>query len=228
MICKAKAHRFNFYSTGSIKLWLLLISSILFINSAKLNAQQKNNLIQFSGMVLEADSLFPIPFAHVIIQNSNRGTVSDYYGFFSFVAQKNDTIEFSSVGYKKAYFVIPDTISSNRYSLIQVLKNDTIQLREVLIYPWPSKEEFRNAFMNLNVADDDVIRASKNLELAQMKQQLSAMPIDGSSSYKYQMQQIQSKLYYAGQAPPINLMNPIAWSNFIKAWKAGELKIKNQ
>ncbi len=209
-------------------IFFFVLSSFFLGFTFKSHSQTKNNLIQFSGMVLEADSLYPIPFAHVLIQNSRRGTISDYYGFFSFVAQKNDTIEFSSLGYKKAYFVIPDTLTTNRYSLIQVLKNDTVMLREVLIYPWPSKEEFKAAFLNLNAADDDLKRADKNLALAEMKQRVAAMPMDGSINYKYQMQQIQSKLYYAGQAPPINLMNPIAWSNFIKAWKAGELKIKNE
>jgi hypothetical protein len=34
----------------------------------------------------------------------------------------------------------------------------------------------------------------------------------------------QSKLYHSGQAPPISLMNPFAWSKFIEAWKNGDFK----
>ncbi len=226
---KASFIKLYSYLSGSlIGCCFIIVFSIFFSGKIVKAQNNNNNLIQFSGMVLESDSLYPIPFAHVLIHHSKRGTISDYYGFFSFVAEKNDTIEFSSIGYKKSYFVIPDTLSTNRYSLIQVLKNDTVMLREVLIYPWPSKEEFKAAFLNLNIADDDLQRADKNLALSEMKQRVASMPMDGSVNYKYQMQQIQSKLYYAGQAPPINLMNPIAWSNFIKAWKAGDLKIKNE
>jgi hypothetical protein len=50
--------------------------------------------------------------------------------------------------------------------------------------------------------------------------------MDGSLNYKYAMQQWQSKLYYAGQAPPISILNPIAWAQFIRAWKNGEFKKK--
>ena len=43
-------------------------------------------------------------------------------------------------------------------------------------------------------------------------------------NFKWQQQQIQSKLYYAGQYAPISLLNPVAWSQFIKAWKRGDFK----
>ena len=33
-------------------------------------------------------------------------------------------------------------------------------------------------------------------------------------------------IYYAGQLPPNNLLNPIAWSKFIQQWKDGYFKKK--
>jgi hypothetical protein len=42
------------------------------------------------------------------------------------------------------------------------------------------------------------------------------------------LQQKQSKLYSAGQYPQNNLFNPIAWAAFIKAWKDGSLKKKDE
>ena len=65
------------------------------------------------------------------------------------------------------------------------------------------------------------------MERASLKERADATPMDGAMNYKWQMQQYQSKLYYAGQAPPINLLNPIAWSKFIKAWKDGDFKRKD-
>lgn len=195
----------------------LLISSLVF-------SQKQNDIIQFSGVVVDGDDLKPVPFTSILIKNTRRGTICDYYGFFSVVAQKNDTIEFSAVGYKKTTYIIPDSLEEDRYSLIQMLFSDTILLRETIIYPWPTKEQFKEAFLNLRVPDDDLERAIKNLSLAELKERYNSMPMDGSMNFKNQMQQYQSKLYYSGQYPPNNLLNPIAWSKFIKAWKAGELK----
>jgi hypothetical protein len=71
-------------------------------------------------------------------------------------------------------------------------------------------------------------RAQKNMERADMKERMAGMATEASLSYKYTMQQYQSKLYYAGQLPPNNLLNPIAWSKFIKAWKNGDFKNKKK
>ncbi len=187
-------------------------------------SQNKNEFIQFSGVVVDGDDLQPIPFTNILIKNTYRGTTSDYYGFFSIVAKAGDTIEFSFVGFKNAVYVIPDTLEDARYSLIQMLFSDTVMLKETVIYPWPTKEQFKEAFLNLRVPDDDMDRAMKNLSYAAMREHYDAMPMDGSMNYKHQMQQHQSRLYYAGQYPPNNLLNPLAWSKFIQAWKNGDLK----
>ena len=185
------------------------------------------DLIQFSGVVVSSDSLQPIAFTNVIIENSNRGTISDYYGFFSIVAQKKDTIIFSAVGYKKNKFIIPDTLTVNRYSLIQVMSYDTIMLSETVIYPWPTLEQFKQAFMKVEIPDDDLERAKKNLALSEMKERYMNMPMDGSMNFKNLMDNKTSRLYYAGQYPPNNLLNPIAWAKFIQAWREGKFKRKN-
>ncbi|MBK6839366.1 MAG: hypothetical protein IPG90_14770 [Bacteroidetes bacterium] len=44
-------------------------------------------LVQFSGIVVTSDSLNPVPYTSIMIRNTYRGTVGDYYGFFSFVAK---------------------------------------------------------------------------------------------------------------------------------------------
>lgn len=217
-----------------LKIHICLLS--LIFSLSPLLAQQhvlkdppkKHDLIQFSGVVVEGDSLRPVPYASIMIKDSYRGTVSDYFGYFSFVAEKADTIEFSAIGYRDAVFVIPDTLTTNKYSLIQVLKTDTIYLKTAEVYPWPSKEQFKHAFLALNIPDDDLARAQKNMDRDDMKEAMVGMATDASLSYKYTMQQYQSKLYYAGQLPPNNLLNPIAWSKFIKAWKNGDFKNKKK
>ncbi len=204
---------------------LLIIVSLISFGT---QAQQidKSHLVQFSGVVVTSDSLVPVPFASVMIKNSNRGTISDYFGFFSFVAKMHDTIEFAAIGYKKAIFVIPDTLTDMRCSMIQILKTDTILLREVVIFPWPTKEQFKEAFIQLRVHDDDIVRAQKNLAEDKLAYLAVGMPMDGSMNYKNAMEQHTTGIYYAGQLPPNNLLNPIAWSKFIQQWKDGYFKKK--
>lgn len=191
-------------------------------------AIDKHQLVQFSGVVVEGDSLRPVPYASIMIHNGYRGTVSDYFGYFSFVAQEGDTIDFSAIGFSDALFVIPDTLTQNKYSLIQVLATDTIQLKAAVVYPWPTKEQFKQAFLKLEIPEDDLARANKNMARSEMKDRMTGMAMDASLNYKYSMQQYQSKLYYAGQLPPNNLLNPIAWSKFIKAWKNGDYSNKKK
>src|ERR1035437_2663898 len=107
----------------------IFLSVVIILFPLFMSAQESDStLVQFSGVVVTADSLFPVPFATVVIKNQWRGTMTDFYGFFSFVASKKDTVEFSAVGFKKARFIIPDTLKVDHYSLIQMMSHDTILL----------------------------------------------------------------------------------------------------
>ncbi len=182
------------------------------------------DLIQFSGVVITGDSLSPVPFTNVVVEQSARGTMTDYYGYFSFVAQKGDSILFSAVGYERARFVIPDTLTSNKYSLIQIMRTDTVQLQETVVYPWPTREQFKEAFLAMELPETDYERAQRNLQQADMIARMDAAMPSGGETFKYSMNEYQSQIYYAGQAPPQNIFNPIAWTQFIKAWKDGDFK----
>ncbi|MCB9194756.1 MAG: carboxypeptidase-like regulatory domain-containing protein [Flavobacteriales bacterium] len=211
-------------------LFLVLLSIMTWVNAqnTRKDSLYYSGLIQFSGVVVSNDSVNPVPFAHIIDMNRSSGTISDYFGYFSFVAQKGDTIRFTSIGYKTSYFYIPDTLTGNKYSLIHVMKTDTILLKEANIYPWPSKEQFAEAFVNTEIPNDDYKRAMANLDDKAMKAYADQIPMNGQMNFNWQMQQIQNKLYYAGQLPPNNLLNPIAWAKFINAWKNGDFKKKEE
>lgn len=204
---------------------IIFLALLILTLSLSLNAQGPNDdLIQFSGVVITADSLKPVSYANIIVKESKRGTTADFYGYFSFVAKKNDTVLFSSVGYKTTTFVIPDTISKKRYSLIQAMASDTLLLDETMIFPWPSPEQFKQAFTYLDVPDDEIMIAKKNLALAELRERAENYSMDGSLNYKNFMDQQYYKLYYAGQSPPLTIFNPFAWAEFIKAWREGKFK----
>ena len=203
---------------------MLLLSSSLSAQLDTGSIWRDNKLVQFSGVVVTADSLIPLPFVNIYDKGSGRGTVSDYYGFFSFVAMKGDTIVFSHLGFKKSYYVIPDTLSQNRYSLIQMMQTDTTWLPPAVVYPWPSKEQFARAFVELELPDDYISRAERNMQLAERKAKSNMIQHDSEMAYRQAMMNERYKLYYAGQLPASNLLNPVAWYKFVEAWKNGDFK----
>ena len=207
----------------------LILITICFLG-LQVTAQipENDQLVQFSGVIVTFDSLKPIPYSSVMIKNTNRGTVSDYYGFFSFVAKMKDTVEFAAIGFKKALFIIPDTLTDQRCSMIQILKQDTILLKEVMIFPWPTKEQFKEAFIHLRIPDDDLTRAEKNLDPDQLGYLAAALPMDGNMNFKNYIDQRTTQLYYSGQLRPNTLLDPIRWAKFIQMWQNGAYKKKDK
>jgi len=197
---------------------------IFLIGIPILGQAQTSGLVQFSGVVMSSDSLKGIPFAHIIIKQINRGTISNFQGFFSFVAAMGDTIVFSSIGYKKKEFVIPDSLKLDKYSVIQLMTQDTIYLPETIIHPWPTPEQFREAFLTLNIPDDDYERAKKNLERERLKELGKSMAMDGNQNSDYYLRQEAARFYYNGQYPPLNIFDPLRWAEFFNAWQNGEFK----
>lgn len=203
----------------------LVLSFILFLGNHALFSQT-DKLVQLSGLVLTSDSLVGIPYATVIIKHQARGTFTNYQGFFSLVAAPGDTIRFTAVGYRTEMAVISDTLSKNRYSIIQLLTQDTVYLSETVIYPWPTKEEFRQAFITMNIPDDDLERARRNLEREKLKEIGETMEADAKETTDYYYRMEAQRFSYTGQIPPQNIFNPFAWSKFIEAWKRGDFKKK--
>ncbi|MFM9009090.1 MAG: hypothetical protein ACKORE_10980, partial [Bacteroidota bacterium] len=103
---------------------------------------------------------------------------------------------------------------------------DTIELREMVVHPWPSRDEFRRSFSELSLPDSDIRRARRNFELAQTREVQEQVPYDGSINFKFAQVQRQTQLYTAGQFPSISVLNPLAWASFIQAWKDGAFRKK--
>jgi hypothetical protein len=208
---------------------ILALSFILVLSSGQSSEPDiaPRRIIQFSGLVVTGDSLQPVPYTTVMVTGTRRGTITDFYGFFSIAVREKDTIRFSSIGFKDVYYAVPDTLSETRYSAIQLMTRDTVHLAETVIYPWPTREQFRHAFIHTPVPDDDYDRAMRNLARAEMKERMKGYAMDGSMNFRHMMQQHSNRLYYAGQAPPMRIFDPLAWAEFMKAWREGKFKRSN-
>ena len=208
-----------------LKIRYILITLLLSLTLSSIAQQNEEyKVVQFSGIIMTGDSLIPVPFVNIRILGTSLGTMGNIDGFFSFAAHTGDSIAFSSVGYKTSYYHIPDTLKSTRYTLFQLMQNDTLLLTESIIYPWSDIEALEYAILQHRVPENDYDRAMKNLAREEMKERGKAMPMDGSMNYRYQMQQQVNKAYWNGGYMPNNFLNPFAWAKFFKAWKEGKFK----
>jgi hypothetical protein len=207
-----------------ISLFLSFAINVMFAQQT----QKEEKFIQISGVVVDADSLKPVPFVSVLIKGTKRGTITDYYGFFTLVASPGDELQFFSLNHKNGVYKLDDTLQQTHYYIIHSLVKDTIQLPSVSVYPWPTKEEFKKAFLNLDLSDTDYDRAAKNLDRKELSYNERNYTMDAQANYQYAMQQQLTKMYSLGQYPTINLLNPIAWAQFIEAWRKGKFKNNNK
>ena len=80
--------------------------------------------------------------------------------------------------------------------------------------------------MNADVPDDKIEIARQNTRTAQSRILLQSLPKDGGENSRYVQRQYAQSQYYNGQFRPQNIFNPVAWGEFIQAWKRGDFKSK--
>ena len=208
----------------------ILLVSILFTGAFTVSAQMQRGPIQLSGMVVTEEKNNPVkpPYVNIGVKGTSRGTYSNWDGFFSLVVEPGETIVFSFIGFRDAEFVVPDTLSSNRYTIIQIMYQDNIYLPETVIYPWPSKDNYRVEFLTMDVNSDILNRAQENLDKSVLASLYDRTPVDGKEAASQYFRQDAATHYYSGQYKPQNILNLFAWQQFIDAWKKGKFKKKKR
>lgn len=190
-------------------------------------AAKKDSVVQLFGVVMTADSLRAIPAASIVIQEDGRGTLTNDQGVFSIVAIKGYKVKFSCVGFKDKIITIPTDIPGNQYSVIQLMVNDTAYLPSTIVHARPTSSQFERDFVNAQVPADQIELARQAVSEAKRRVLIASLPADGREAVNMQLKQQAQKYYYQGQVPPMNILNPLAWADFIKAWKRGDFKRKD-
>ena len=206
-------------------LYILLLSGP-FVAQAQFD-KLKDSVVQLYGVIMTADSLKGIPAVSVIVKRDGRGTYSNDQGVFSIVVVKGDQVEFSSVGYKPFILNVPDTFKGNQYSIVQLMVTDAQFLPATIIKPRPTREQFERDFVNTPVPDDDIEIARQNTDAAKRRVLARSLPASAGEAASYYLKQSATRYYYQGQAPPQNIFNPVAWADFIQAWKRGDFRNNN-
>ena len=205
-----------------------IITILVLLIGFQLQSQEDGKkLIQFSGVVVSADSLDNVPFTSIIDKSTATGTTTDVNGYFNMISKPGDTLIFKAFGYKSNTYIIPDSLELAQYSIIHLMTPDTLVLPEVDVYPWPSKEQFAKAFVEMDPYEGKMRDLSRKLSRENVAELSNNLPPDYLQTYNWQREQMNTHLYIGtggGRTPVNNLLNPNAWVKFVDMWKSGELQ----
>lgn len=208
-------------------MWMKRFLTILLLSSISFSAVQAKEVVQFSGFVRDAESSAVVPFCAIYIQGENRGTITGYDGFFTFVVGKGDTILVKSLGYKTFKIAVPSDLESSSFNKEITLERDLIELKGPTIRPLPTPGQLRYAVLNLDIPDNLQDLAQQTIEQSILNDEISrSTNFDGKENFN-QYVQSQVGYYYnrnGNQRPGISLTNPFAWAQFIKDIKAKKKK----
>lgn len=127
---------------------LKAIAFLLF--AGNLSAQQV-----LKGIVVENDSVTPMPFVYIINKSNGNGTMSDNTGKFTLSSSQNDTLVCSYVGYAKTYIPVKSLKAENGIVKV-VMSLSLINLNTVTVTSFKIKPYERD-YMN-KIIDESKIR----------------------------------------------------------------------
>lgn len=196
---------------------LVLLCWLLTNPSAQ--AQQKR-IIQLSGIVMDTVT-GPIPGVAIYVPKAGRGVQTNAVGFFSMPVLVGDSIVISSVGYKRQHYIVPNA-STEFLTIVVPMVEDVTYLREVVIYPYPTEEVFKEAVLALNLPTNNIDEKNLNAELLALM--LKTTPMNGPMNQRYALNQ-----WAASQGdkfmPVTNpFLNPFNWVKFFNSLKKNKKK----
>jgi len=205
--------------------FVLVLGFFFLSQSSFAQDDQDKKVIQLSGIILNADSTDAVPGVNIYVPKKGRGTVSGRFGYFSMPVLEGDSVVFSFIGLKKQTFKVPDAMENDRISLILTMEVDEIALAEIEVMPYPTEEEFKKAVVAMNVVDPMAISRS-NMSPEMLLRWAESMPASGNENFRYfqQGQMLQNQDLYGPR--PLRILDPFAWSQFIRSIKRGDLKSK--
>ena len=207
-------------------IFIIVLFSFILISKQSSYAQGERKVITFSGIVVQGDSAYGVPGVNIYVPKAGRGASTDYRGFFSMPTLEGDTVIVSAVGFQKQRLVVPRVIDAS-YHVVINLKESTIMLAGVEVLPYSNEEQFKEAFVALNLPSKELENVEKNLSPTVIRNMAWAMPMDGSLNYKFYLNQQSSQMGNRNFATTIPFLNPFAWIELIKSIKRGDFKRKD-
>jgi hypothetical protein len=179
---------------------LFITSNILFGQVA----QEKS--YKFSGIVLDKDSLKPIKNATIQI-NQEKFIISKENGQFSFSANPKDTVIIYQEGLKNIGLIIPDTLITIKNLLGIFMAKDSINAKNVIIYPKIDEKDLRAIMLNGKPKDQETVNAENNAKsISYQAKAKNNVEQDATSMQKTMLRKYDSKVEYKYMISPDNMI----------------------
>lgn len=211
------------------KLQIIFILFISFYSS--FSQDEEPIVIQFSGIVVTGDSAYGLPHVHIYVPKSRRGTETNEVGYFTMPAIAGDSVVIKHVGFKKQFMILPDGKDKQSYTYIIELKEDTTELPEVTVMPYPTFQLFKEAFVKLDLPKEEGVENwQKNMNKKDLERMMLAMGPSSYESYRtYSLQEIQRiETSNIAQGFVNPLTNLFAWAALIQELNKRAKKHKKQ
>jgi hypothetical protein len=116
-------------------------------------------------------------------------------------------------------------MENDRISLILTMEVDEIALAEIEVLPYPTEDEFKQAVMTMSVVDPMSISRT-NMRPEMLLRWAESMPASSNENFRafQESQMLQNQDIYGPR--PLRILDPFAWSQFIRSIKRGDFKSK--
>ena len=192
-------------------------------------SQGQDKTVLFQGRVVASSNAEFLPLAYIFNPQAGRGALTDNFGQVDMYVFPGDSLVISYIGYNKKYYIVPrDT--ELVHQVIIPMDEMTTMLREVKVFPHSSEEEFKQAFLAMELRDArQRDNARNNLEQSKLNIFALQAGMGASSNFRnFSDMMISSQVnknFFSD--PSLALTNPFAWISFIKSIKNGDLKRKD-
>ena len=206
-----------------MKYSLAIILLFFVANVFAQNDIKSNKLVQFSGIITDADSNAVVPYVTITnLSNNAQIYAANYQGYFSFIVHPGDTVLFSAVGFTSKKLVLPLEIKEHKYTAMVQIKSEIIYLQTVRVNPWATIEEFNKDFLSMKVADDDMAIAKRNVSPESLRGMALTLPRNSSeisnSNYRYNF----DRMVNSNMRQTNPLLNPFAWGRLMQTIFSGD------
>jgi hypothetical protein len=182
-------------------------------------SQTQRRIIQLSGIILSEDdrgNVYQVPGVHVYVPKAGRGTPTNSLGFFSMPVLAGDSIVFSSVGFERQHYIVPNH-PSEYLTIVVELVQDVTFLKEIEVLSFPTEEVFKEAILALNIPTDNSGIDQKNMNQELLALMMKTTPMDGPMNQRYYLDQWASSAQYK-YGPQMNpFLNVFNWAKFFKS-----------
>ena len=132
----------------------LIMAAILLVPFFAYNQTIIENSFVLSGTVVNGVNNQPLAGSH-LLTNRNMGTKTNELGEFTLIVYPKDTLKISYVGFKTIHYIVPYK-ESGKYLIKFKLFTDSVALSEIEIFPWPTYEEFKQAFITMDKQNEAI------------------------------------------------------------------------